>query len=351
MKVGIYALAKNESANVAAWESSCREADVRVVTDTGSTDDTVALLEAAGVTVARGVVVPWRWDDAHNLSLHHLPADVDVAIRLDLDEVLDPGWRQALEAAWTDATGRLRYTYHWSHDVRFLSDRIHRRRGYRWQGATHEGLVCWSGDEVQTYSADLVVRHHRQPGKRHSTDLSLLQQAVRENPLDARMHWYLARELDYAGDPGAAAAWRHYLTLAGGSPTERAYACRCLAKLEPDRLKKHLLAAILESPSEPEAFFSFAQLAWDMADAVSALYYARQATACLPAAQTHASDPRAYGPDPADLGCTAAWRIGLYEEALEFASEALRRAPGDERLQRNVEKLRTMVSQEGPRAA
>jgi hypothetical protein len=109
MIVGIYALAKNEAGNVAAWEASCRDADVRVVTDTGSTDDTVQLLEAEDVTVARGNVVPWRWDDAHNLSMQHLPSHVDVAIRLDLDEVLEPGWRDALEAAWKPETTKLRY--------------------------------------------------------------------------------------------------------------------------------------------------------------------------------------------------------------------------------------------------
>ena len=119
MKVAIYALAKNEAANVARWEESCRDADVRVVTDTGSADDTVQLLEAAGVTVARGAPIPWRWDDAHNLSLMHVPADVDVAIRLDLDEALDPGWRAALEAAWKPETTKLRYWYWWSDALRF----------------------------------------------------------------------------------------------------------------------------------------------------------------------------------------------------------------------------------------
>lgn len=351
MKVAVYALAKNESANVAAWESSCREADYRVVTDTGSTDETVAMLEAASVTVARGAPVPWRWDDAHNLSLYHVPADADVCIRLDLDEVLAPGWRQALEADWTESTGRLRYWYQWSETVRFLCDRVHRRSGYRWTGATHEGLVCWSGDDVQSISERFGIRHHRQPGKTHKSDLTLLKQAVRETPNDARMHWYLAREMDYADDPEIVDVWQKYLRMEGGQATERAYAWRMLAKREPNRAKKHLFAAMLESSQEPESFLAFAQMAYDMQDWVSCLYYARQAIACPASSQTHASDPRAYGELPADLACVAASRLGLDGEAIRHAREAVKRCPSDARLVGNLAHLERKLSEVGPKAA
>jgi len=351
MKIGIYALAKNESANVPAWEASCREADVRVVTDTGSSDNTVELLEAAGVTVARGAPIPWRWDDAHNLSLYHLPADVDVAIRLDLDEVIDTGWRAALEAAWTPQTTKLRYWYQWSDSVRFLSDRIHLRAGYRWVGATHEGLACWSGEELQTTSDALTIRHHRHPGKQHKSDLTLLRQAVRENPLDVRMHWYLARELDYAGDPEAAQAFERYLRMPGGSATERAYACRVLARLQPDRLKPRLLEAIQAAPQEPEAFLAFAEMAERMGDWVSALYYARHASFCPASNQSHASDPRAYGPRAPDLACVAASQLGLHKEALRHAREAFARDKADARLAGNLALLEKRNLEAGPKAS
>ena len=350
MRVGIYALAKNESANVTAWEASCREADVRVVTDTGSSDDTVELLEAAGVTVARGTPIPWRWDDAHTLSLCHLPADVDVAIRLDLDEALDPGWRQALEADWTPETTKLRYWYYWATDVKFLCDRVHTRAGYRWQGATHEGLVRWSGDEVQTRSDGVVIRHHRQPGKKHTSDLTLLRQAVKENVLDARMQWYLARELDYADDNECVEAYERYLRLPGGSPNERSYARRALARRQPDAGSRHLFAALNESPHEPEVYVAVAEKAWSINDAVGALYWARQATACNPESMSHTSDPAAYGDAAPEIACSAAMRLGRYDEALKHAREALRRSPDNELHARNVDILATMNTEDGPKA-
>lgn len=351
MKIGIYALARNEAANVDRWEASGREADVRVVTDTGSDDDTPARLEAAGVQVARGSPVPWRWDDAHNLSLHHLPATVDVAIRLDLDEELAPGWREALEKAWTEQTTCLRYWYQWSDTVRFLSDRIHARGGYRWAGATHEGLVRWAGPAVDTFAPGLEIRHHRQPGKRHSSDLSLLRQAAREAPHDARMAWYLARELDYLNDPETVPAIRRYLELPGGSATERAYARRILARRDPDLGRRHLLEAILESPHEPEAYLELAQMADGMNDPVACLYYARHAALCPRENQTHASVPAAYGPAPAMLAATAAARLQRYPEALAHARHALERDPAHATAAALVRQLETLTTEEGPKAA
>jgi tetratricopeptide (TPR) repeat protein len=349
MKVGIYALAKNESANVAAWEASCRDADVRVVTDTGSTDDTAERLQAAGVTVARGTPVPWRWDDAHNLSLFHLPADVDVAIRLDLDEVMEPGWRAALEADWRPETTKLRYWYAWSDSLTFRSDRCHTRAGYRWVGATHEGLVRWAGDEVQTASERFRIRHHRQPGKAHKSDLTLLRQAVRENPLDVRMQWYLARELDYGNAAEAAAAWTRYLEMPGGTPHERAYACRAMARITPAKCKLWLLRAMQESPDEPEAYLALAEMARNMGDHAATLVYARQATVCRLDARTHCSIPGAFGDAPFDMAATAASELGLWGEALAHAREAAARNPADERLAWNVSYIERIATEDGPK--
>lgn len=351
MKIGVYALAKNEAANVARWEASCRDADVRVVTDTGSTDDTRDLLEAAGVTVATGAPTPWRWDDAHTLSLQHLPADLDVAIRLDLDEELAPGWRAAIESAWTPETTKLRYWYQWSRGLRFLSDRVHARAGYRWTGATHEGLVRWTGPDVQTFAPGLEIRHHREPGKKHSSDLTLLRQAVRESPTDARMAWYLARELDYCGDPGAADALRAYLAMPDGSPTERGYALRALARLEPANAKRHLAECILATPHEPEAYLALASMAADLGDQVAVLFYARHAAACSRDNMTHASDPKAYGALAHDLAATAAHQLGLHAEARDHAAKAAAAEPDDPRITRNHAILETLATEPGPRAA
>lgn len=338
MKIGIYALAKNEEQHALDWADSTDDADVVVVTDTGSTDSTPHRLRAAGVTVLTGNVIPWRWDDAHNLSLYHLPDDVDVCVRLDLDERLQPGWRKAIERAWKGDVNNLRYRYVWSWKspgvpgLVFFADRVHARRGFRWQSATHEGLVCWSGDKVQAVADGLEIHHHRDPGKRHASDLELLRVAVREAPHDARAWWYLAREMEWVGDAAAPATFMHYLGLPGGVPTERSYALRAMHRLTGN--EKHLHKAAWEAKGEPDAW---QQLAW--------CHYQRQEwRECLTFAEvamqadwepTHCTDPHAKT-KATDLAAVAAWNIGLKPQALTYARQAVEQCPGDPRLAQNV---------------
>ena len=203
LKIAIYAPALNESKNAEAWARSCAEADYRVVIDTGSTDDTKAILQAEGVTVYDAYIKPWRFDDAYNVSMALVPLDADICICLHMDERLEPGWRDLVESHWNEDTTRLRYTYIWNWVApgvpgrQWHGDRIHARQGYRWVGATHEGL-CSRLPETQAYCEQLRILHF--PESKHKAgDLRLLEEAVREAPHDARMRAYLGREYMYHG--------------------------------------------------------------------------------------------------------------------------------------------------------
>ncbi len=44
MKIAVYAIALNEEKHVMQWLEATKDADVRLVADTGSTDQTVRLL-------------------------------------------------------------------------------------------------------------------------------------------------------------------------------------------------------------------------------------------------------------------------------------------------------------------
>lgn len=346
MKIAVYALAKNERKHVDEWAASCADADVRVVTDTGSTDGTVEALTAAGVTVATGNVIPWRWDDAHNLSLYHLPADVDVAIRLDLDERLAPGWRAAIERAWTGGVNNLRYKYVWSRheDGRealvFLCDRVHARAGFRWTAPTHEGLTCWTGEKVAAVAEGLEIHHHRDPGKRHKSDLALLRVAVAEAPQDARAHWYLAREMQYEGMPEHAAAFAAYLKMPGGQATERAYALRALHAATGEERPLHQAAH--ECPGEPDAWERLALLRYNQGNYRECLAFAQAAIQANDPG-THATDPNARG-RAYDLASIAAWELGQRPEALTLAREAMARLPGDDRVRNNVAAMERLLA-------
>jgi glycosyltransferase involved in cell wall biosynthesis len=154
LKIVVYAIAKEEIRHVARFVDGARDADLIVVADTGSTDGTVEALRRAGAEVHSIFVSPWRFDDARNAALALTPADADVCVSLDLDEVLQPGWRAALEQAWTAKATRARYRFvaSWNADgspgLTFWNERIHARSGYRWRMPIHEVLLwCGAGEE------------------------------------------------------------------------------------------------------------------------------------------------------------------------------------------------------------
>ena len=76
MKIAVYTICKNEEKTVERWYESTRDADYHILTDTGSTDNTVAVARNLGITVHQIFLNPFRFDDARNASLLVVPTDV-----------------------------------------------------------------------------------------------------------------------------------------------------------------------------------------------------------------------------------------------------------------------------------
>ena len=53
-----------------------------------------------------------------------MPSDVDICVSLDLDEVLEPGWRQEIERVWQPDTTRLWYYFDWGSNIKFKYNKI-----------------------------------------------------------------------------------------------------------------------------------------------------------------------------------------------------------------------------------
>lgn len=222
IKIAVYSIFKNEEKFAARWLDSAMEADYIFALDTGSTDETAKALAdhydkltekkyfgIPTLDIRKCSVVPFRFDDARNFSLHWLPADIDICICLDFDEVLVPGWRHALEESFkaNPTTTRWRYNYVWSWNadktpgLTYFADKIHTRGGYRWAGPVHEVARRdpRSGPEVQTFINATLIEHYPDNTKPRSQYLPLLELAVKENQLDDRMAHYLGREYHFAG--------------------------------------------------------------------------------------------------------------------------------------------------------
>jgi glycosyltransferase involved in cell wall biosynthesis len=340
MKIAIYTPFLNEEDNAEAWALSCADADYRVTINTGSSDRTAEILEFHGVLVYNALISPWRFDDAYNIAMSLVPSDADVLICLHMDERLDEGWRAKLEAAWTPGTTRLRYTYIWNWNPdgspgrQWHGDRIHARRGYRWQGATHEGL-CSRLPEQQSWCNELRILHY--PNFKNKTgDLALLEEAVREAPHDARMKAYLGREYMYRGmNEKSVETYKEFLTMPCWN-VERGLAMQHLAKADPGNKIYWLKSAALETPNHREPLVELARHYYHQSDWSNTYKYATRAIAITKHPMDYTCNEESWGFLPHDLAAIAAWNLGLRQEAKAHAENACAAAPNDTRLANNL---------------
>ncbi|MDB5339803.1 MAG: glycosyl transferase family 2 [Planctomycetaceae bacterium] len=350
LKIAVYGISKNEERHVARFMQSVREADLVLIADTGSGDETVPALRLSGAVVHQVTIVPWRFDDARNSALWLLPSDIDVCISLDLDEVLTPGWRAAIERAWTTETTRLKYKFvsSWNADgspgTIFWNQRIHARRGYRWQMPIHEVIMwCGEGQESVAICEGFEAHHHPDENKPRSNYLPMLERSAVEHPDDPRSAHYLGREYFY-WKQHAAAIRELQRSLALPTATwlpQRAEACRLIGKCSdalgnPADALTWYWKAVVEYPAQRESWVELSRALYLRSDFAGGYYAARRALGITARSLDYFNEPDAWGAQPHDLLSVCAWHIGLKEEAAQQAAIAAKLAPDDSRLQENL---------------
>lgn len=369
--VCVYAICKNESRFALRWMESMREADRVFVLDTGSEDDTVERLEKLGAHVTKtrfgppdgtqpsgaGTLPPWRFDDARNRSLALVPEDADICVCTDLDETFHPGWREKVEEAWRAGADRLKYRYTWSFNpdgsegVVFWIDKIHARRGFRWQNPVHEVLVC-DGACRSVFAEGVQLDHHADDSKPRGQYLPLLELAVREDPRNDRNMHYLGREYLFHGDWQACAdTLRRHLAMPEATwADERCASMRFLARAEQmlghaaDAERWHLRACA-EAPHLREPWLDYAKFLYLREDFEGMAFLARKALAIAERPRSYICEADAWGFLPYDLLALAYFYTGRKADALEAARKAVRLAPFDERLRQNAEKIAALQEQ------
>lgn len=325
------------------------EADEVIVTDTGSTDDTVKLLRNNGAIVHVAKVDPWRFDVARNISMQVVPGDVDVCVCIDLDEVLTPGWRAAIEKSWKPETTRMRYPYVWNtlpdgrEGTTFWYDKIHRRNGYRWVKPVHEVLAYYDGNEHETYCDGFKLYHYPDVTKSRGSYLPLLELGCREDPNDDRSCHYLGREYMYYNRPQDAIKklLEHINMPSATWASERAasmrYLGRCYQQLgNSAEAERWALRAVAEAPNEREPLVELGKLYYNLQNWHGAYYAMKQALLIENRPMTYINEPESWGSFPADVASVAAYRLGMKSEALMLSKVALSIEPNDERIKKNV---------------
>lgn len=214
MRLAVYAICKNEERHVQRfWDAvvpELRREDELVIVDTGSTDGTLLkfreLIQSNlswgthdMVSLNQAFITPWRFDHGRNVALAHVDLHVDACWSLDLDEIPQVGWRDAIERNWKPELTRLRYKYVWSWNddgseaITYYGDKLHARADCSWRLPAHEYLKFGYRAEKHEFTDEVALHHH--PDKSKPRDvLKRLELAYREEPNNPRVQHYLARE-------------------------------------------------------------------------------------------------------------------------------------------------------------
>lgn len=352
LKIAVYAISKNEEQFVQRFCDSAKDADLILIADTGSADKTVEKALECGAKVYDICIKPWRFDKARDAALALIPGDFDVCISLDLDEVLEPGWREEIERVWTEETTRLRYKFDWGCGISFFYEKIHHRHGYHWHHPVHEyprpdGRI----QEVYAHTDMLLVSHHPDPTKSRGQYMPLLELAIKEDPHCPRNAFYHARELTfYSRWDEAITALNKYLAMPEATwANERCYAMRLLGKAhdelgnDSEAHKWHRLACA-ESPNTREPWVELAMFCYRRNLWVEGYSAAKQSLKIKDKTLVYTMDPSVWTEKPYDLASLCAWNLDLKEEATTLCKKALELAPEDSRLVQNLHYMTNEIS-------
>lgn len=344
LRIAIYAISKNEEKFIERWCKSAEDADVVVLADTGSTDRTTEIARQNGAQVHSICITPWRFDHARNAALALVPRDIDVCISLDVDEIMEPGWREEIERAWTADTTRLRYYFDWGAGIKFKYEKIHARHGYYWHHPCHEYPVPDGRiKEVWAESDMLLVSHHPDPTKSRGQYLELLEMSVREDPRCPRNAFYHARELTFHSRwNDAIHALNAYLKMPEATwPNERCYAHRLLGKAHeelgnPWEAEAQYHRACAEASNTREPWCAMAMLYYRQHRWLESFTAAMRALSIKDRHLVYTCDPEVWGSMPHDLAALAAWHLNYKDMAIEQGKLALTLDPESARLQDNL---------------
>ena len=345
LKICVYAISKNEAHFVQRFCESAQDADLIMIADTGSDDGLPEEAQKYGAVVHHICITPWRFDLARNAALSLIPRDIDVCVSLDIDEILQPGWREEIERVWIKGeTTRLRYMFDWGAGINFYYEKIHARHGYFWHHPCHEYPVPDGRiQEVWAQTDFLIAVHKPDPTKSRGQYMDLLELSVKEDPDCPRNAFYYARELSFhARWWEAIEACKSYLKLPRATwQNERCYAYRVMGRCYsevglPHEAEQAFHSAAGEAPNTREPWCELAMLMYRQHRWEECFAYAMRALRIKDRLKVYTCDPAVWGAQAHDLAAISAWHLGLRDIAMQQGQLAVDLEPDSKRLQTNL---------------
>lgn len=353
-KICVYAIALNEIQFVDKFMDAHQDADLVLVCDTGSTDGTAERLAQRGAIVYQIKQKPWRFDVPRNTALSLVPNDIDLCLSIDLDEFLQPGWRNAIDAAWQQHEGKIKriaydYIWNWKEDqvtpdVRFFADKMHHRHGFLWRHPCHETLY-WVGEgqEVRATLPDVILHHRADVTKSRSQYNNLLSIATKEAPSNDRMSHYYGRELMFMGrwQDSINELQRHLDLPSAKWQEERCASMRFISRCyknmgQPRQAVEWAIKATMEWSSTREPWLELARAAHAAQDWRTCLWAATKGLDITNRSMSYISDGACWGWELYDHAALSSFYLGAYTDALRYGHLAVEADPVQQRLQTNL---------------
>nr|WP_312578769.1 glycosyltransferase [Sedimentibacter sp.] len=353
-KICVYGICKNEEQFVDRWMDAVSEADMVIVTDTGSTDNTVEKLRKRGAIVYTDIIKPWRFDVARNTAMDHIPEDIDICVSNDLDEVFESGWREKLEAEWMPFHTRARYMFTWSYNSdgspnkQYPMEKIHCRNGYRWVHPVHEILEYNDKNKERcVVIKGLTLNHYPDTTKPRSQYLPLLKISAEENPNDDRVMFWLGREYMYYNmyDESISTLNRYLKMRTAIWNEERSAAMRFISKCYTKKgnsqlAKEWLFKAISECPKTREPYLYMARYGYGEKDWPLVYMMVNEALKITEKTGSYLLETSSWDQTFYDLGAICTYHLGLYDKSYDFAKKACEMDANNERLKQNLELIK-----------
>jgi tetratricopeptide (TPR) repeat protein len=340
MRVAVYSIALNEKQFVDRWFESASEADYILIADTGSNDGMVEYAKELGITVYQIKVSPWRFDDAKNTALNLLPKDIDIAISMDMDEVLLPGWRELLEVTWEQDATILNHKYRHNGGAWQWHSKIHARHNCKWSGAVHETL-SWSIPEKAIWSDVIFLDEWQDTTKSRRSYLNLLHKKINEGDTDWRTCYFLANDYQSIGDLDKAITWRSESYVAcNDGPVVKSYIARNIADnylmQQDSEAALQWLDISLEQSKERETLYDIARLYSALGSHRSAYNAAIDCLKIINRRDGFTFNPAAWGYGPHDILALSAYYLEEKDLAISEGKKALELDPENKRLLDNL---------------
>lgn len=340
-------IVKNEAKNIERVIESVRPfVDEIVITDTGSTDDTVEIAKRLGAKVNF-----FAWCDdfskARNANLDAVTTDYFIWLDADDEFKADPvEWEnfRSHQIHFCDMW-LARYDYAFDDQGRcvcsFLRERIAKRRDdIRWKYFVHEGLMPTQPTQIMNTGVCHVVH------KRTVTDLAAdkgrnlrLLELNRENA-DARMLFYFGKELFESGKPKESLAiLEDLIDQPGLEPHDKTLAIQtaAYAAMQCEQFKKaqdFAFSGLKLFPSRAEFHFIIADCFVKLGRMADAYLFYESARKCRPEAVAAVGfsgflyqDFRVYGELPAAMSVKCLFHLGKIDDAIECGVEGMRKHP------------------------